>query len=250
MRWAKVYACSPRNFAASYKRMRIIAGEAKGRVLRTREGKGTRPTDSRSREMLFNILGPRVQDARFLDLYAGIGSVGLEALSRGAGFCVFVEQNAGAAQVIRDNLKILGWQGRAQVWHTPLKSAMRRFAEMLQENANHPDARFDIVFADPPFTNPRELQDLAVRLDNLPQLLHNGTGQKPLENAINGLCEPILVVQHHRRETFHPARYMVWQERRAGESNLTFCYPNESQTKTNPDLNIIATGENLLGDSI
>lgn len=226
--------------------MRIIAGEAKGRVLKTREGKGTRPTDSRSREMLFNIIGPRVQDARFLDLYAGIGSVGLEALSRGAAFCVFVEQNAGAAQAIRDNLNILGWRDRAQVWHTPLKSAMRRFAEMLEENPQHEEARFDIVFADPPFTNVRELQDLAARLDKLPQLLHNGTGQKPLETA----RESLLVVQHHHRETFRPAQFTVWQERRAGESNLTFCYPNESQTKTNPDLNIIATGENLSGDSI
>ena len=207
--------------------MRIISGEAKGRVLKTREGKGTRPTDSRSREMLFNIIGPRVQDARFLDLYAGSGSVGLEALSRGAEFCVFVEQNAGAAQAIRDNLKALDWRDRAQVWHTPLRSALRRLAELLQEDENHPDARFDIVFADPPFTNPHELQDLAARLDNLPQLLHNGTGQKPPEIA----NESLLVVQHHRKEAFRPAHFTVWQERRAGESSLTFCYPN----KTNPN---------------
>ena len=231
--------------------MRIISGEAKGRVLKTREGKGTRPTDSRSREMLFNILGARVQEARFLDLYAGTGSVGLEALSRGAKFCVFVEQNAGAAQVIRDNLKTLGWRDRAQVWHTPLKSALRRLAELLEENENHEEARFDIVFADPPFTNPRELQDLAARLDKLPQLLHNGTGQKPLEIT----NESLLVVQHHRKETFRPTRFSVWQERRAGESSLTFCHLNESQTnepqtKTNPELNIIATGENLSGDLI
>lgn len=233
--------------------MRIISGEAKGRVLKTREGKGTRPTDSRAREMLFNILGPRVQEARFLDLYAGTGSVGLEALSRGAQFCVFVEQNAGAAQVIRENLKILGWQRRAQVWHTPLKSALRRFAEMLEENENHPEARFDIVFADPPFTNSHELQDLAARLDNLPRLLHNGTGQKPPETA----REALLVVQHHRKATFLPTRFSVWQERRAGESSLTFCHLSEADAKaddrtdagTNPDLNIIATNENS-GDSI
>lgn len=201
--------------------MRIISGEAKGRVLKTREGKGTRPTDSRAREMLFNILGDHVQDARFLDLYAGSGSVGLEALSRGAAFCVFVEQNAQAAHAIRQNLKACGWQERAQVWHTPLKSALRRFAEMLEQDGNHPEARFDIVFADPPFTNPRELQDLSSRLDKLPRLLHNGTGQNSPQTGL----ESLLVVQHHRKELFRPARFTVWQERRAGESTLTFCHP-------------------------
>jgi 16S rRNA (guanine(966)-N(2))-methyltransferase RsmD len=202
--------------------------------------------------MLFNILGPRVQEARFLDLYAGTGSVGLEALSRGAQFCVFVEQNAGAAQTIRDNLKTLGWQGRAQVWHTPMKSAMRRFAELFEENENHPEARFDIVFADPPFTNPRELQDLASRLDNLPQLLHNGTGQKPPETASDALDEPLLVVQHHRKEVFRAARFTVWQERRAGESSLTFCHLKQQQEQ-HSDLNIIAPDETETekrGDSI
>jgi 16S rRNA (guanine966-N2)-methyltransferase len=215
--------------------MRIISGEGKGRVLKTREGKGTRPTDSRVREMLFNILGESVQESRFLDLYAGNGSVGLEALSRGAAFCVFVEQNAAAAQAIRDNLKTLGWRDRAQVWHTPLKSALRRFAELLEKDPDHPEARFDIVFADPPFTNRHELQDLAARLDNLPQLLHNGTGQKPPEAAESVLQEPLLVVQHYRKEVFRPARFTVWQQRRAGNSALTFCHPlTENPLTENP----------------
>jgi 16S rRNA (guanine966-N2)-methyltransferase len=206
--------------------MRILSGEAKGRVLKTREGKGTRPTDSRAREMLFNILGEQVEGARFLDLYAGNGSVGLEALSRGAAFCIFIEQNAGAVAAIRQNLKICGWQERAQVWHTTIKSALRRFAEMQEANPNDPQASFDIVFADPPFTNPRELQELSLRLDNLPRLLHNGTGQKPAPNP----PDAILVVQHHRKEEFRPTQFTVGQTRRAGESTLTFCHP-----KPNPD---------------
>ena len=205
--------------------MRIISGEGKGRVLKTREGKGTRPTDSRVREMLFNILGERVQESRFLDLYAGSGSVGLEALSRGASFCIFVEQNAAAAQAIRENLKTLSWQDRAQVWHTPLKSAFRRFAELLEKDPDHPEARFDIVFADPPFTSPHELQDLAARLDKLPQLLHNGTGQKSPETVENAFDEPLLVVQHYRRVAFRPKHFQIWQQRRAGNSCLTFCHP-------------------------
>src|SRR5687767_8940509 len=109
--------------------MRILTGEAKGRVLKTPGGRGTRPTDSRAREALFNILGRRVVGARVLDLYAGTGALGLEALSRGAEFCVFVEQNALAARVIRENLRLFGWSDRAQVWHTAVKTAVRRLAD-------------------------------------------------------------------------------------------------------------------------
>ena len=209
--------------------MRIISGEAKGRVLKTREGKGTRPTDSRSREMLFNILSTRVEGARFLDLYAGNGGVGLEALSRGAAHCVFVEQNAVAAAIIRENLKTCGWQERAQVWHASVKSALHRFAEMHAAGVNDDLTRFDIVFADPPFTAPRELDDLAARLDNAPWLLHNGTGQ-------NGPALVLLVVQHHRKAVFRTEKISVFDARRAGESTLSFCRPSaQIQTETNPE---------------
>src|SRR5438067_1484477 len=137
--------------------MRIISGEARGRVLKTRSGQGTRPTDARAREMLFNILGDRVPDARFLDLYAGTGAVGLEALSRGAARCVFIEQNAVAVRAIRENVRVLGWQDRAQIWHATVKSALPRLVEAGEQ--------FDIVFADPPFIRPEELRDLCNRLD-------------------------------------------------------------------------------------
>ncbi|MDQ3813595.1 MAG: 16S rRNA (guanine(966)-N(2))-methyltransferase RsmD, partial [Armatimonadota bacterium] len=161
--------------------MRILAGEAKGRVLKTREGKGTRPTDARAREMLFNILGECVVGTRFLDLYAGSGAVGLEALSRGAGFCVFIEQNAGAARAIRENVRACGWQEQAQVWHTSVKSALRQLVDTGE--------RFHIIFADPPFSRPQELEDLARRLDNSAELLHNVAGRR----------RGLLVVQHHRK---------------------------------------------------
>lgn len=207
--------------------MRILSGEAKGRVLKTREGKGTRPTDSRSREMLFNILSAQVEGARFLDLYAGNGGVGLEALSRGAAFCVFVEQNAAAAAIIRENLKICGWQERAQVWHASVKSALHRFAEMHAAGVNEGLTGFDIVFADPPFTLPRELADLAARLDNAPWLLHNGTGQI-------GPAQPLLVVQHHRKAVFQSEMFAIFDTRRAGESTLSFGRP-KSQIPAIPE---------------
>lgn len=191
--------------------MRILSGEAKGRVLKTREGKGTRPTDARSREMLFNILGERVIGTRFLDLYAGSGSVGLEALSRGAEFCVFVEQNASAAHAIRQNIKLCGWKGRAEVWHTSMKSALHRLKTMQDVPDEAAQAHFDIVFADPPFTNLRELPALAARLDKCPQIVANPRG--------------LLIVQHHRKAEFQSQQFIIQQQRRAGESSLTFATP-------------------------
>jgi 16S rRNA (guanine966-N2)-methyltransferase len=193
--------------------MRILSGEARGRALKTREGKGTRPTDARAREMLFNILGERVLEARFLDLYAGTGAVGLEALSRGAARCVFVEGNSGAVQVIRANLKTLGWSERAQVWHATVKAALHR----LVENGE----RFDLIFADPPFTRAGELDDLCRRLDNAAELLHNVAGQSDAGHG--GWHGGLLVIQHHWKATpALPERFAARQQRRAGESMLSF----------------------------
>ena len=211
--------------------MRIIAGELKGRTLQSREGRGTRPTDARSREMLFNILGARIIEARFLDLYGGTGSVGLEALSRGASFCVFIEQNASACRVIKANLKALGLSERAQVWNASVKSALKR----LQED----ETQFDIVFCDPPFDNARELPELCRALDKSRSLLHNVTGHKNITAAQNDISDGIfeniadqefapaspsfLIIQHHRKATPQlNAPWQLQQERRAGESTLSF----------------------------
>ena len=186
--------------------MRIHSGEARGRVLKSVEGKGTRPTDSRSRETLFNLLGERVIDARILDLYAGTGSVGLEALSRGAASCIFVEQNAGACRVIRDNVKTLGFGERCQMWQTPVKSALFQMREAEDSPV------FDIVFADPPFSREGELAALCAMLDKAASLLHN-EGKR---------FEGLLVVQHHRCERPQFEHFTAQRERRAGESLLSF----------------------------
>jgi 16S rRNA (guanine966-N2)-methyltransferase len=196
--------------------MRIHSGEARGRLLKTVEGKGTRPTDARARETLFNLLGERVIDARFLDLYAGTGSVGLEALSRGAEACIFVEQNAGACRVIRENVRVLGFQEKCQVWQTPVKSALHQMREAEEKNAPESEARrFDIVFADPPFNRDGEVLALCALLDKSVRLLHN-EGKR---------FEGLLVIQHHRREKPQLESFVVERERRAGESLLSFFQP-------------------------
>src|SRR5215475_9229676 len=95
--------------------MRVIGGEFRSRLLKSLPGLDVRPTPDRLREALFNILAPRIEGASFADLYAGTGAVGIEALSRGASRVLFVEQDRTAVGVIRQNLKSLGADARADV---------------------------------------------------------------------------------------------------------------------------------------
>jgi 16S rRNA (guanine(966)-N(2))-methyltransferase RsmD len=119
--------------------MRVIGGEFRSRVLKSVPGLDTRPTPDRLREALFNVLAPHIQGAVFLDAYAGTGAVGIEALSRGAARAIFMEHNRAAVTVIRENLKSLGLESRAQI-------LSGRAAKLL---ATPPAA--GIVFLDPPY---------------------------------------------------------------------------------------------------
>ncbi|HYL74855.1 MAG TPA: 16S rRNA (guanine(966)-N(2))-methyltransferase RsmD [Bryobacteraceae bacterium] len=118
--------------------MRVIAGEFRSRRLKTLAGLETRPTPDRLREALFNVLAPVIADAVFVDAYAGTGAVGIEALSRGARRCVFVEKNRAAVAVIRENLMALGLEGRAEVFTGKSVAVLER-------------VKADIVFLDPPY---------------------------------------------------------------------------------------------------
>ncbi len=119
--------------------LRIIGGEWGGRKLRFRAARGLRPTPDRVRETLFNWLAPRLHGARCLDLFAGSGALGLEALSRGAGFVQFVDSNASSLARIDEHLQALG-----------STSANCRAADALRF-LGAPGSAFDIVFLDPPF---------------------------------------------------------------------------------------------------
>lgn len=121
--------------------MRIVAGEWRGRKLVAPEGMETRPTGDRVRETLFSMLASRLgsfEGLRVADLYAGSGALGLEALSRGAAFACFVEQDARAVAAIRANVETLGAADRAQI--------LPRSADALP-----PQRPFDLLFADPPY---------------------------------------------------------------------------------------------------
>ncbi len=123
--------------------MRVIGGEFRSRLLKSLPGLDVRPTPDRLREALFSILTPRIEGAVFVDLYAGTGAVGIEALSRGAKKAIFVEQKAAAVRVIHENLKALGIEGRAEVRQTRATAVIPRIAA-------------DIVFLDPPFPLEKE----------------------------------------------------------------------------------------------
>ncbi len=126
--------------------MRIVAGKFKGREIKGPASGATRPTSDRVRESIFNILahgveGFELEGARVLDLFAGTGALGLEAISRGAKFCCFVEDDAGARGVIRTNADACGVIGQTRIW--------RRDATDLGPCA--PQTPYDLIFADPPY---------------------------------------------------------------------------------------------------
>lgn len=124
--------------------IRIVAGELRGRRLAI--GPGVRPTTERAREALFSILGDRVRGARVLDVAAGSGALGFEALSRGAREVVFVEADRRVAQILRTNAEAVGAAARSSV-------VVRPVASFLQRDAPSP---FDLVFFDPPWADPVE----------------------------------------------------------------------------------------------
>lgn len=123
--------------------MRIVAGEFKGRRLATPTSNNIRPTTDRTRESLFNILTHKLdfESARVIDLFAGTGALGLEAVSRGAKYALFVEESAEGRGLLRSNIESFGLQGNSKVW--------RRDATKLGPIGNM--TQFNLVFMDPPY---------------------------------------------------------------------------------------------------
>ncbi len=181
--------------------MRITGGSARGRKLKSVKGQGVRPTISRVREALFDILAARIPGSRFLDLYAGVGAVGIEAASRGAARVVLVEAAPRHARVIQENIAALGMGEVAQVLRAAASTGLAALAARGE--------CFDIVFLDPPYDRPEEI------VATLQQL----SGERSLVCA-----EGLVVVQHDSRlalpEVVGACRQT--RHRRFGDSTLTF----------------------------
>lgn len=176
----------------------------RSRVLKAPEGLATRPTSDRLRETLFNVLAPRIEGAAFLDLYAGSGAVGIEALSRGGARVVFVEKSAAALAVLRENLDKLGLRGAARVQAASVSAFLSRgFAGEQPE-------RYEMVFLDPPYEAAEEYERTLGLL--------GGTARRLL--ADGG-----VVVAEHRRKDGLGERYGVLGRTRVleqGDAALSF----------------------------
>lgn len=123
--------------------MRVISGSARGRRLRTVSGLKTRPTTDRVKESLFNILAHRVESAFFLDLFAGSGAIGIEALSRGAQTAIFIDNRRVCTNVINQNLDKIGFRDRSEVYTADVVRAL----PILRKRG----LQFPLIFCDPPY---------------------------------------------------------------------------------------------------
>lgn len=171
--------------------MRVIGGEFRSRSLKSVSGLAVRPTPDRLREALFNVLAPRIEGTVFADLYAGSGAVGIEALSRGALRAIFAEHNRAAVNVLRQNLKSLDLEPRAQVFEGRATALLGGI-------------HADIVFLDPPYDLEGEYETVLTKCGARPPRL--------------------VIVQHDVRLKLEPAYGALHQTRvlRQGDNCLSF----------------------------
>ncbi len=178
--------------------MRVITGTARGRRLETLPGEATRPTTEKVKESLFSAIQFDIEGRRVLDLFAGSGQLGIEALSRGASGCVFVDRNTEAVAVIRRNLQSTGFSAVSQVLGTDALSYLTR-----------PGDRFDLVFLDPPYGS----EVLLPALNKVATLVNDGgiivcetEGDTPLPSQVDRFAVA---------RTYHFGRICVWLYRYA-----------------------------------
>jgi len=182
--------------------MRVIGGTYRGRRLRTLAGLSVRPTSDRLRETLFNIISSRIADSRFLDLCAGSGAVGIEALSRGASHVTFVDSSRHASSVIQSNLDDLGIAENVSVISRDAAAALRHL-DTSEES-------FDIVFFDPPYAS--EIYDQVLKRLGSARLVSSGG----------------LVIVEHLAKTppkLESGMLSLRRELKQGESALAFYEP-------------------------
>ncbi|HAU31677.1 MAG: Methyltransferase [Desulfotomaculum sp. 46_296] len=181
--------------------VRVISGIYRGRLLKVPRGWKGRPTGDRVKEALFDILGGRVQESRFLDLYAGTGNVGIEAISRGARQVCFVDQNSKAVQAIYENLRFLPGDLSAQIYVIKLN-----VLKALKLMANRKEL-YNIIFLDPPYEQRLEKPTIEM-ISSCGLLLPDG----------------VIIVESSKREVL-PARVddlTLTRQQRYGDTLLTF----------------------------
>lgn len=171
--------------------MRIVGGEWGGRLIAAPPGRGTRPTTDRVREAWMSAVSPYLNEARVLDLFAGSGALGIEALSRGASHATFVELDTGTIRVLRTNLEALGVPGER---HDIVRADAVRFAQKLESRS------FDVVFADPPYDS--------------------ASAERLAEIFRHSHFADLLCVEHSRAESIPDGPDL--RQRRYGDTTLSF----------------------------
>jgi RNA methyltransferase, rsmD family len=183
-------------------RMRVTAGTLKNRKIKSREGRETRPTLERIKEAIFSIIGDKVVDAKFLDLYSGTGNIAIEALSRGAKRAVMIEQDKEALRIIIDNIDTLGLTNVSRAY----KNDVSRAIEILGRK----NEKFDIIFLDPPYK-----ENISI-----------STIEKVSENNI--LAEGGIIISEHSIYEKMPEKignFVKYDERNYNKKIVTFyCY--------------------------
>ncbi|WP_213973735.1 16S rRNA (guanine(966)-N(2))-methyltransferase RsmD [Tepidanaerobacter acetatoxydans] len=175
--------------------MRIIGGFHRGRKIKSISGMNTRPTSDFVREALFNIIGSDVVGSCFLDLFAGTGAVGIEALSRGAQNAIFIEKNPIACSIIKQNLLDLKLIGKGRVIQSDVISALKK---LILEGNN-----FDIIFMDPPYFK----NNIGATLDILKDF---------------NVTESIIIIQHPKDELLKFDGFACCKHKQYGRTALTF----------------------------
>ena len=158
--------------------MRVITGRAKGRKLKAMKGSDKRPTTDRVKESIFSVIGDKIYDADVLDLFAGTGNLGIEALSRGARSALFVDNDVQAVKIIGENLKMTHFLNRTEIWTSDVFAALRRLRALSKV--------FDVIFADPPYA--RE---------------YGSKTRTALEESGILRKEGLFVLEHSMSEEFH-----------------------------------------------
>lgn len=186
--------------------MRIISGTYRGRILKSPSGNKTRPTSDRLRETLFNVLQTKIDsETRFLDLCAGTGAIGIEALSRGAKFAAFVDKSRRACGLIEENLDLLAIpEDRTEIFQNSADEFLRRSGERSET--------WDLIFFDPPYEE-----------DYSKVLYLLADAEPPLLSA-----DGIFIAEHHAKNILPDAvgELRRWRILKQGETNLSFYEKN------------------------
>jgi 16S rRNA (guanine966-N2)-methyltransferase len=190
--------------------MRVVTGTAKGRKLKGPKTPGTRPIIDRVKTALFDILSWRVRGARFLDLFAGTGGVGIEALSRGAAHATFIEMSLPVVKLIHENLRITDLSERAEVLRLDSFKFLQSYATVASTSANALVRAYDMIYVAPPQYHEMAARALGM-LDTSPLLAEDG----------------LVIVQIHPKERPGVAavplsRLVQTDERRYGSTLLMF----------------------------